>query len=83
MAGSVLEWCADWSREGETRRLRGGAWYDSADFARSAHRNDDTPDTANNNVGFRYVVVPHSLSGPECRTSTEGRRVHDGRARGT
>jgi hypothetical protein len=69
MAGNVLE--------------RGGAWYDSADFARSAHRNDDTPDTANNNVGFRYVVVPHSLSGPECRTSTEGRRVHDGRARGT
>jgi len=61
---------------------RGGARNNNADNARSAYRNDNTPDNANSNVGFRCVVVPHSLPGPECRTSTESRRVHDGRARG-
>ena len=64
------------------RRLRGGAWNNNADNARSAYRNDNTPDNASNDIGFRCVVVPHSLSGPECRTSTEGRRVQEGRARG-
>ena len=35
------------------RVLRGGAWNNNANNARSASRNNNTPDNANNNIGFR------------------------------
>ncbi|NWG76729.1 MAG: SUMF1/EgtB/PvdO family nonheme iron enzyme [Rubrivivax sp.] len=64
------------------RRLRGGSWNNTADNARSAYRNDNTPDNWNDNIGFRCVVAPHSISRPECRAFTGDRRAPKGRARG-
>jgi len=38
------------------RVLRGGAWNNNARRARSANRNANQPDNANNNVGFRFCL---------------------------
>jgi formylglycine-generating enzyme required for sulfatase activity len=35
--------------------LRGGAWNHNANNLRCAERNNNTPDNANNNIGFRCV----------------------------
>jgi formylglycine-generating enzyme required for sulfatase activity len=40
-----------------TRLLRGGSWYDSPRFSRSALRGGDAPDTRLYNNGFRFVCV--------------------------
>jgi formylglycine-generating enzyme required for sulfatase activity/class 3 adenylate cyclase len=74
MAGNVQEWTRsvyklypykpDDGREDpesdEDRCLRGGAWFFSADYARSAYRNGGKPGFAFSSVGFRCVVVPHA-----------------------
>lgn len=72
MHGNVLEWCSDWygpySSTGVTdpvgleyassRVLRGGYWYRSARYCRSAYRYSYNPDIANYGVGFRVAFVP-------------------------
>ena len=41
--------------QGERRVLRGGSWNNNGRNARSAQRNDNTPDNRNNNIGFRLA----------------------------
>jgi hypothetical protein len=40
------------------RLLRGGSWNNNPRNCRSAYRNHNEPDNANNNVGFRVVCLP-------------------------
>jgi formylglycine-generating enzyme required for sulfatase activity/uncharacterized caspase-like protein len=39
------------------RLLRGGSWFNTPEFCRSAYRNWDSPDNRNYLIGFRLVVV--------------------------
>ena len=41
------------------RVVRGGAWNNDADNARSAARNNNNPDNRNDNVGFRVLCSSH------------------------
>jgi len=60
MAGNVWEWCFDWHplEVGSSRVLRGGSWYDFANYCRVAHRSDLRPDYASFDFGFRAVLPP-------------------------
>ena len=69
MSGNVWEWCWDWHgtyssgsqsdpkgpASGSYRVDRGGSWYDSAGYLRSAFRGIGSPGNGNYNVGFRLV----------------------------
>ncbi|MFP3041681.1 SUMF1/EgtB/PvdO family nonheme iron enzyme [Treponema primitia] len=69
MHGNVKEWCWDWygkySGESQTdpegpasgskRVLRGGSWYNSAGFLRSAYRGGVEPTDVDSTYGFRLV----------------------------
>ena len=70
MHGNVFEWCQDWHADypsaavtddptgpasGSYRVIRGGGWYSSADYCRSAIRVRDFPSERNDDVGFRVV----------------------------
>jgi hypothetical protein len=43
------------AESGERRVLRGGSWNNNGRNARSAQRNNNTPDKRNNNTGFRLA----------------------------
>ena len=70
MHGNVFEWCEDichdnyqnapsdgsaWSRRGSYRVSRGGSWYFSAEYCRSAIRGRFTPSLRLNDLGFRVA----------------------------
>lgn len=86
--GNLGEWCADWYANpylrtpsqdpqgpvrGVSRCIRGGAWGDSPGSARSAYRNANGPDGANDGIGFRcllpVVSVPPAAEPPGALSS--------------
>lgn len=70
MHGNVWEWVQDWYGDypagaeldpegpssGASRVLRGGSWDDSASYCRTADRDFDSPDSRDNDVGFRLAL---------------------------
>jgi formylglycine-generating enzyme required for sulfatase activity len=71
MHGNVSQWCQDWHEttyyaqspkrdpqgpnDGALRSVRGGAWYSTAWFCRSAHRHFRGPSYCEEGVGFRVA----------------------------
>jgi formylglycine-generating enzyme required for sulfatase activity len=80
MHGNVSEWCADIyinpyperdiidprgpSLSAGSRVIRGGAWGDHPLNIRSAYRNCNGVDGANNGVGLRCVMIVSELKVP-------------------
>jgi formylglycine-generating enzyme required for sulfatase activity len=72
MSGNVSEWVSDWYGDyssgaqtnpagpssGSHRVLRGGGWISDAVSCRVSDRNDYSPDSWNDDVGFRLVLSP-------------------------
>ena len=72
MHGNVWEWCQDWDGDdpngsltdptgpvsGSRRVIRGGCWFNYANFCRSALRYGYEPSSRNNGRGFRVSLSP-------------------------
>jgi len=65
MHGNVWEWVEDMYRaydgtyeSGSHRVVRGGSWYEGAEYARSASRASWRPHQRLSHVGFRLVRTP-------------------------
>ncbi len=70
--GNVFEWCRDWFANyatdpatatdptgpatGTQKVCRGGSWYSTSPFVRSAFRGRENPETRSNNLGFRVSL---------------------------
>ncbi|MBR5469918.1 MAG: formylglycine-generating enzyme family protein [Paludibacteraceae bacterium] len=72
MSGNVWEWCKDWyansyvsydtnnpmgPSSGSNRVLRGGGWYNNAQYCRVAFRNSYAPSFRGDVSGFRLILV--------------------------
>jgi formylglycine-generating enzyme required for sulfatase activity len=56
MYGNVWEWSKNWyNEEKDAKVLRGGSWFDLADYTRSAYRSSFYPSIRNYDVGFRLL----------------------------
>ncbi|MCC6414022.1 MAG: SUMF1/EgtB/PvdO family nonheme iron enzyme [Saprospiraceae bacterium] len=44
---------------------RGGSWNNNAENCRVANRNNDNPENANDNIGFRVVFSPQLTRRPD------------------
>ena len=72
MHGNVYEWCQDrfgdyrsgmvtdptGPASGSSRVNRGGSWFNSAEFCRSAYRSGDSPSLRSSDYGFRVSLSP-------------------------
>jgi formylglycine-generating enzyme required for sulfatase activity len=72
MHGNVFEWCQDWygdypgrtvtnpsgANSGSYRVLRGGSWFNAAEFCRSASRRRFKPSFRYDDYGFRVSLSP-------------------------
>jgi hypothetical protein len=56
---------------GSNRVIRGGSWNNAPRNLRSANRNRNRPDNANDNLGFRASLAPQ----PEGPRSAFGQRI--------
>jgi formylglycine-generating enzyme required for sulfatase activity len=57
MAANVWEWSGSWFKEGSTRVLRGGSWFDFDQYTRAAYRDNYDPNYWDDIIGFRVAEL--------------------------
>ena len=76
MNGNVWEWVYDWyapyasgalenptgPNSGDERVIRGGSWYDTAEFLRADHRHPYDPNDYNHLIGFRCAIPSSEIT---------------------
>ena len=89
MEGNVSEWCFDYygpyaagqdpagPSSGSLRVNRGGGWNDFAKQLRSAYRSATTPDTIEQNLGFRIARNAQPGSGSVVTTYSLNIKLHE------
>jgi formylglycine-generating enzyme required for sulfatase activity len=79
MHGNLWEWCSDWHAEypngvasdpqgpsrGSFRVLRGGGWFNTAGYCRSAIRLANEASMRSDYLGVRLAMSPSGVEPPE------------------